>query len=279
MPDLLARDGTRLAYQVLGEGTPVVCLAGGPMLDSDYLGDLGGLSERAQLILFDYRGTGRSEVPADTLTYRCDHLVDDVEALREHLGLDRMNLLAHSGGASLATLYAAGHPERISRLVLITPSTVALGLSATGEMRREVVKLRESEAWFAQAASAFERIQAEKATEADWEAITPFTCGRWDKETQAHHTTKERNRNAEASEMFGSEGAFDPPTTRAALAELRAPVLLLAGGVDVAAPARVVAELAELIPDATLVIQPGAGHYPWLDDPTWFAPTVSTFLD
>jgi len=68
--DLIARDGTRLAYQVIGEdiigrGGPVVCLPGGPLQDSVYLGDLGGLSGRVRLIRFDLRGSGRSATPGD----------------------------------------------------------------------------------------------------------------------------------------------------------------------------------------------------------------------
>jgi hypothetical protein len=43
--------GTKVAYQVLGDGPPVVCLPGGPMQDSVYLGDLSGLSARRQLIV------------------------------------------------------------------------------------------------------------------------------------------------------------------------------------------------------------------------------------
>ncbi len=279
MPGLPANDGTKLAYHVLGEGTPVVCLPGGPMQDSAYLGDLGGLSGRLQLILLDYRGTGQSETPTDTGSYRCDHLVDDVEALREHLGLVRIDLLAHSAGANLAALYAARHPECIGKLALITPSTRAVGITATSEMRREVVRLREDEPWFAPASTAFEAIQAGQATDADWKAITPFTYGRWDAAARAHHASGDKQRNEEAAGVFSAEGAFDPTVTRAALATLRAQVLLLAGELDVAAPPRVVAEFAGLFPNATLVIQPAGGHCPWLDDPASFTTTITAFLE
>src|SRR5512145_889760 len=122
MPIISAYDGTRLAYRVRGDGSPVVCLAGGPMRDSIYLGDLGGLADHVQLIILDCRGTGDSHPPADPATYRCDYLVDDVEALREHLGFDKVNLLAHSAAANLALLYAVRYPERLDRLLLITPS-------------------------------------------------------------------------------------------------------------------------------------------------------------
>jgi pimeloyl-ACP methyl ester carboxylesterase len=136
MPTFSAYDGTDLAYHVSGEGDPVICLPGG-MQDTGYLGELGGLSKHRQLIMFDLRGTGRSAIPRDAASYRCDRLVDDVEALRERLGLERFDLLAHCAGANLATLYAARHPERVGRLALITPSTRAVGIDATGKARLE----------------------------------------------------------------------------------------------------------------------------------------------
>ena len=105
-----AADGTRLAYHRAGAGRPLLCLPGGPMQASAYLGDLGGLSAHRSLVLLDLRGTGASAAPADPATYRCDRQVGDVEALRAQLGLDRVDLLAHSAGAALALRYAARHP-------------------------------------------------------------------------------------------------------------------------------------------------------------------------
>jgi pimeloyl-ACP methyl ester carboxylesterase len=278
MPVLAAYDGTKLTYHVLGEGAQVVCLPGGPMQDSDYLGDLGGLSEDLRLILLDHRGTGQSATPADPDSYRCDRLVDDVEALREHLGLARMNLLAHSAGTNLAMLYAARYPEHIGKLVLVTPSTYAVGLTAAVEDRREVLWLRQGESWFGPVSAAFERINAGQAGDDDWAALAPLAYGRWDAATQAHRTRGDARRNTEAAAIFGTEGAFHPEVTRAALATLRAPVLVLAGEVDVNSPPRVVAECADLFPNATLVTQPGTAHFPWLDAPTWFTKTIASFV-
>src|SRR4051795_5221958 len=77
-----ADDGTRLALHVHGEGEPLLCLPGGPMLDSAYFLDLGGLAEHRAFARLDLRGTGESGVPADPASYRCDRQVADVEAGR-----------------------------------------------------------------------------------------------------------------------------------------------------------------------------------------------------
>ncbi|MCX4632209.1 alpha/beta fold hydrolase [Streptomyces sp. NBC_01443] len=274
MPTFSATDGTQLSYRVIGDGDPVVCIPGGPA-DSVYLGDLGGLSACHQLIVLDLRGTGRSGLPEDTSSYRCDRLVDDVEALREHLGLPRMGLLGHSAGTNIATQYAAQYPEKVSKLALIGPSTRAVGVAITGEMRRELAQLRKNEPWFPAAFAALQAIA--EGTGSDWEAVAPFFWGRWDATAQKHHTASQPS-NQEAVALFAAEGAFNPESTRAALAACEAPVLLLTGEFDLNSPPVSAAEFAKVFPDAALVVQPGAGHYPWLDDAGWFVATTAAFL-
>ncbi|RSM51283.1 alpha/beta hydrolase [Actinoplanes sp. ATCC 53533] len=279
MPTFSAPDGTRLAYRTIGDGDPLLCLPGGPMQDAAYLGDLGGLARHRRLLLLDPRGTGDSAVPGDGESYRCDRQVDDVEALRQHLGLGRIDLLGHSASVNLVVQYATRHPEAVRRLVLITPSLIGVGIPVPGEMRRETAQLRKNEPWFPAAVAALAAIGAGKATEADWAAITPLRYGRWDEAAQRHHAESTGRINLAAAEVFGSAGAFTPDATRAALATFPAPVLLLAGEFDLNSPPPAVAEYAALFPDATLVVQPEAGHQPWLDDPDRFVATVATFLE
>ena len=273
-----AADGTPLAYHRAGGGRPLVCLPGGPMRASAYFGDLGGLTAHRSLVLLDLRGTGASAVPADPASYRCDRLVDDVEALRGHLGLDRIDLLGHSAGATLALLYAARHPDRVGRLALIGPSPRSVGLEVTDLDRRQVAELRRGEAWFPDAFAAFERIWSGDATPAVWEAIAPFTYGRWDAAARANLAREASEKNADAAAAYYSAGALDPEATKASLARLRAPVLLVAGEYDVALPPKCAAEYAGLFPQAELAVQPGGGHFPWLDDPEWFVRILAGFL-
>src|SRR5882757_5177837 len=279
MPRVTAPDGTELAYHVVGEGDPLLCLPGGPMRASAYLGDLGGLSTQRQLVMLDLRGTGDSSIPVDPATYRCDRQIDDVEALRTHLDVDRVDVLAHSAAGDLAILYAARYPRRIRTLTLITARARALGLDFTEEHRREAAALRTAEPWFRTAHHAYEAVWAGSPTDADWDAITPFFYGRWDTAAQTHAASDLEQTNAEAADIYASSGAFDPATTHAAIAASDTPVLILAGELDSGPLPRVAAAIAEMFPKAELAIQPGAGHFPWLDDPLCFTHTVTTFLN
>ncbi|HEU0241310.1 MAG TPA: alpha/beta hydrolase [Micromonosporaceae bacterium] len=279
MASLLGADGTRLAYHQFGAGEPLICLPGGPMRASAYLGDLGGLSKHRLLVRFDLRGTGESAKPADPTSYRCDRLVDDVEALRQHLGSDEVDLLGHSAGGSLAVLYAARFPAHIRRLVLLNPSPRAVGLAVTDADRRQVAELRRGEPWFPDAFAAFERIWSDDATDGDWDAIAPFSHGRWDEVSRAYEADGPSQRNATAAAAYYSDGAIDADAVRSGLANLQAPVLLVAGEYDVVLPPKRAVEYAGLFPRAELAVQSGGGHNPWLDDPEWLVQTVTRFLD
>ncbi|MFF8874944.1 alpha/beta fold hydrolase [Streptomyces massasporeus] len=276
MPIFSAPDGTRLAFHLRGAGEPLVVLPGGPMRASAYLGDLGGLDAHRQLVLLDMRGTGDSEKPADPGTYRCDRLVDDVEALRRHLGLERMDVLAHSAGGSLAMLYAARHPERLGRLALVTATPWALGLPATAEDRLAAARLRASEPWFPGAFPAFE---AWLDGTGDFDPVfLPFFHGCWDDTARAHAEREETETNDDAADIYGGDGAYEPAATRRALARLTTPVLVLAGEVDGGPSPALARRAADAFPAAEFAVQPGAGHYPWLDDPRGFTRRVAAFF-
>ncbi|MFE9559865.1 alpha/beta fold hydrolase [Streptomyces sp. NPDC006487] len=278
-----ADDGTELAYHVQGEGEPLVCLPGGAMRASAYLGDLGGLSAGRRLILLDLRGTGDSAVPADPSTYRVDHQVADVEALRIHLGLDGVDLLAHSAAGNLALLYTAAHPRRVRRLAMITPTCWAVDLTESPEARLADVRRRGGGEPYDTAIAAYGRAldalaAGEVPAEADWAAAMPLAYGRWDGEARAHAALSPVQKNAEASAAFAGPGAFDPPATRAALGRFAGEVLVLAGELDSNPSPALAARLARLFARGVVDVQRGGGHFPWLDEAPWFAARVERFL-
>lgn len=279
---LTSYDGTELAYRVTGDGgaPPLVCLPGGPGRAAAYLEDLGGLGAHRTLIPPDTRGSGASAMPADLATCRVDRLVADVEALRGHLGLETFDLLGHSAGGSLAQLYAAAHPERLRRLVLVTPSFASIGLpSDTGA--EEVLRSRAAEPWYARALPAYRAVKAARSfgeAAPHRLAFEPLMYGRWDAAARAHAAADPAQRSLPVSEAFYAGYAPDTEALAARLARLAAPVLLLAGEHDLWPTAAAAARAAGVFPDAELTVLPGAGHYPWLDDAAAFAAAVTGFL-
>jgi len=282
-------DGTRLVYretagpghpyrEAAGPERPLVCLPGGPARDPDYLGDLGGLDQHARLVLLELRGSGGSAVPADPATYRCDRMVEDVEALRAHLGLDQLDLLGHSAGGDLALLYAARYPERIRRLILVAPALHSVGLTATDDELFASMERRSAEPWFADAKAA---VQAAFSGDASTETLIrylPFFYGRWDSEARAHAESGASQRAPAVAAGFHADGAYDPEQTKAQLAKLTAPVLLLAGELDLGPTPERAAEAVALFPAGELAVQPGAAHILWLHDRAWFTTTLAAFL-
>lgn len=72
--------------------------------------------------------------------------------------------------------------------------------------------------------------------------------------------------------------ALDPPSARAALKNLTAPVLLYAGELDPLVTPAMMGEAAPLFNDATVIVQPGASHFPWIDNPAAFSAAIGQFL-
>jgi pimeloyl-ACP methyl ester carboxylesterase len=276
MPRFTSYDGTHLAYHRRGDGPPLLCLPGGAGSPSRYLDDLGGLSHHRTLVLLDNRGTGESDAPADPATYRRDHLAHDVEALRHHLGLDRIDLLGHSAGAGIAMAYAVDHPDRLHHLVLLTPALRAVGLTPTTQDWQHHLDSHRHQPWYTAATAALDDYTSGHRTPDTLYTASPLLYGRWDARAEAHARAAERS--TPALEGYWADGAFHPGPTRRALAALTTPVLVYTAEHDPISPPYRCAELAELIPGATLVVQPGGGHYPWIDDPDHLRHRIEAFL-
>jgi proline iminopeptidase len=279
VPSFASYDGTEISYRLRGDGPPLVCLPGGPGRAVEYLAELGGLDRARQLVLVDPRGVGDSADPSDPATLRVERLVEDVEALRRHLGLDRMELLAHSAGCVLATLYAAAHPERLSRLILVTPGLAAVGVQVSADDMNAAVARSASAAWYPDAVAAWQKMLEGDLSMDTYRASRPFFYGRWDDAARAHATLGVAERHTAARLGYFGATSLDVPATRAALAALAAPVLLYGGEFDPLVTPATLRQAAPLFPDATVDIQAGAGHFPWVDDPAGFASAVASFLD
>ena len=110
-----------LYYNEIGQGIPIIVLHGGPGLDQGYLQpQLLQLAANHRLIFYDQRGSGKSlETKLDEKHINIHQFVEDLEALRKSLGLNKFILMGHSWGGFLAMQYAVDHQEHLIGLILL----------------------------------------------------------------------------------------------------------------------------------------------------------------
>jgi proline iminopeptidase len=115
------RNGVVIHYTMEGEGEPILFLAGGPGLNVDYFVPAAKLfPPRYRFVFIEQRGTGRSRFDGmNGENMRLGDLVDDVEAVRLNLKLEKIIVAGHSWGGMLAMAYATRYPNKLKSLVLI----------------------------------------------------------------------------------------------------------------------------------------------------------------
>ncbi|WP_112269888.1 prolyl aminopeptidase [Lentzea terrae] len=124
-------DGNQIHWYVLGnpDGKPAVHLHGGPGAPAKYAGKSFDL-QKFKVVVFHQRGCGKStphasDPAADMSVNTTDHLIADIEKLREHLGIEKWLVYGGSWGSTLALAYAQRHPERVTEMILIAVTTAS----------------------------------------------------------------------------------------------------------------------------------------------------------
>lgn len=123
-------NGVTIYYELIGSGsgTPLVVANGGPGFDHTYLHlstAWDSLAKNRRVVFYDQRGTGRSTPVPSEKTFTLKDQLDDLDALRSHLGIERIDLLGHSWGGFLAMAYAARYPQHISHFVIMDSAAPA----------------------------------------------------------------------------------------------------------------------------------------------------------
>jgi proline iminopeptidase len=277
--------GVRLWYRVAGRrgGVPLVFLHGGPGEGSQAFQAVGGPElERTQLLVyFDQRGSGRSARPADLAYYSLDILIEDVERLRLQLGVERIALLGHSFGATLALEYAARYPQHVSALVLAGAAPNLLQ-----SLDLQCARLaRDDPAAYARAteglrAGAFPRCNTMRAYAGD--EARAFTRRNLfpDPAVAQRIAALDAAAGADganpAAQALFAQGLLQYRFVRAA--QVQAPVLMIAGGRDYQAAIEPQRALAQALPHARLLEYPASGHFMFAEDPARFARDATDFL-
>lgn len=100
------------------DGIPVLFIHGGPGAGCSPEDRRFFDPEKYRIILFDQRGSGRSTPHAELENNTTQHLIDDIEAIRQHLGIDKWVLFGGSWGSTLSLLYAQQHPQTVMGMIL-----------------------------------------------------------------------------------------------------------------------------------------------------------------
>jgi pimeloyl-ACP methyl ester carboxylesterase len=279
VPAFTTADGRTLTFKQVGDGPPLVCHPGGPGLSVLFFGDFAALESDLSLILLSPRGVDDSD-PADS--YRLEDYAADLDELRAHLELDRMDLFGHSAGGFTSIVYAATYPEHVGKLVLCGSFA-----RFTDEFRAAFGRLlaqREQDPRFADAVAA-RRERDENPALGDDEfgrlalQSLPLLFGRFGADEAAFlHSAIAAggSYHLPALEQFNSE-IEATMALRPELGRIDAPTLVLTGDLDVWG-ARAADELVAHLRKGHVHVLPGVGHMPWIEDPGSFRRAMLEFL-
>jgi pimeloyl-ACP methyl ester carboxylesterase len=258
----LERPVGRTWYRVAGERgrTPLLCLHGGPGSTHNYFAPLERLADERPVVLYDQLGCGRSE-PSGEVAWSLQVFLDELDALRRHLGLDRVHVLGTSWGGMLALEHALARQATIVSLVL--SSTLACAEDWVKEVRR----LRDAiEGGDDEVMPEFERRH--------------FFRGRT--EPLELERMREQRSVAVYEAMWGPNewtmsGALSGWDVRARLPELTMPTLILRGAHDLSTEA-ISKTLKDGIPHAREVVFAESSHTPVLEETERYLDVVREFL-
>lgn len=276
--------GTELYFDVDGPGLipagdrmierPVLFLLhGGPGGDHASLKtQMGELRDAAQLVYLDHRGSGRSK-PAEPTSYNLDENIQDIDALRDYLGLERISVLGLSYGGMVAQGYALRFPNRVRNLILV----------ATAPSHRFIDDAK--------------RIVAERGTSEQQRVCEWLWNGSFQSLNQLHeyyrvmgplYSTTFRAEEFEAGwgrgmrnfEQLnqGFRGFLRTFDFTGQLHEIRCPTLVIAGAHDWICSPQQSQIIAERIPKAHLKIFARSAHLIAADEPREFLAAVRGFL-
>ena len=270
--------GLQLYYRVQGTGAPVVLLSGGPGFDVDYMMPVVDYLAGRQKILFEQRGTGRSrpaKLNPDDFTLR--GAVQDLEALREHLKQDRLFLVGHSWGGMLAMAYAAAHPDRVDRLILLDSGGPTLEFASWfGDNIHARLRPEDEEAQRYWRDAAKRGVSADKAAIEDTRAIVPGYFFDRAKALAFAAQLTESSYHSDVNHALFADLAKNYDV-RAGLRAVDRPVLIIHGHQDPIGD-KVAEDIHSLIKSSTLVYLDKCGHFPWLEQPDAMRTAIVAFL-
>jgi proline iminopeptidase len=265
-----------LYYEVRGGGdtTALMVVNGGPGFSHDYVHcseAWDDLARHRQVIFYDQRGTGRSSRLKKGASCTLADQIDDLDALRAHLGLEKMDLLGHSWGGYLVMAYAARHPERISHLMII--DSAAPKWDDTVFLFKEVFPegtVRQQSMAFAEALG---DAHASDADLREYFAMLFYSPENRDR-FMANADTQAYQR--EVNELLNQD--LKKYDLNPELPKFRFPTLVVTGRYDMNVAPTVAWKIHQAIPGSVFHVFEKSGHLPYFEERPEFVTTLEGFL-
>jgi proline iminopeptidase len=275
----VTRDGIDLFYTIVGtSGDYVLVLSGGPGEEIRSMqGVADELGKKYRCIMWEQRGTGRSKLPRyDSSTINLKAYIEDIEALRKHLQIDKLIVVGNSWGMMLGLAYGGTYPDAVRAIVTIGSGPITREyLGVMGDNRN--TRLWPSEIEVRQFWSDRSR-QAANFDRAQFESLRASAAAYFYDSKQALQYAMEMQPTDYNFRVPGAfleaEGNYD---LRPKLRAITAPTLLVQGRQDLAGEANI-CEAHLLIKDSTLRFINNCGHMPWIEQPEQTWKIVDDFL-
>ena len=276
-------NGVAHFYRVVGQGEPFIFLHGGPGMWHDELVPFFlDFAQTHQAIFYDQRGNGNSLMgKIDETTFTTELLVEDLEALRQEFGTEKLNIIGHSWGGLLGMVYASTYPQNVKRLILVDAAPVNTNLLI--QSYKKMIERFAPEEW-----SYLQELYESDA----------FISGNPDAHNEAMRLSEGVTfYNDSARQRYFEIAVFDESKAKNSvaisgpaqkmklsiavqdqLANIPCPTLIVQGSEDFVVPEA--AELAhQLIGDSRLHFIANSGHYPFIEAPDDFFSAIHAFLE
>jgi proline iminopeptidase len=285
--------GALIYYQSVGRGAPLMIVHGGPGASHDYfLPYLLPLMRSNRLVFIDERGSGKSSKIENPRQYTIANMVEDIEAVRQALGLGKISLLGHSFGGALVQAYAFKYQKNLSHLILGSTFASTQELNqALAKMKaemdprdRERVNALESAGLFGKGEIWEHGRYPEEYAKLAWgKGYFPYVYQNRPDPVYDPLSSNTGTAWDVYREMWGSDGEFVVDGNLkeveyvGQLSQIKVPTLIIVGDHDESDP-KMSQEMHEKIAGSQLVILPKSGHMTFVDQPERFLKAVRDFV-
>jgi proline-specific peptidase len=249
-------NGIKIFYEISGEGYPVILVHGFGSNRTEWFVQVPSLSEKFKVIIFDNRGTGKSDRP--NIPYTMEIFADDIAGLLDHLEIDKVHIIGVSLGGMIVQNFILKYPERVNKVVLLNtfpgfPNQQGIDMYKKNLIEVYNDKLKDPKKAFFDHAYGFTR----KFKKMMMEDPKKKHYGLWSAEDIIKNSTIDIFR---PQDILNSANAIAGHEVRDRLHEVKSITLVLCADKDRLSPVSANRQIHELIPNSELKIIKDAGH-------------------